>query len=132
MHFQWNLAAENALVSIKRILSTQPVLQFFDPALPSVIQADASPYGLGACLMEQGKPIAYASRSLSSSEVNCAQIEKKLLAIVFVCSKFHYYIYALHTKIQSDHKPLEAIFKKASASSITSTAAHAASPSKIL
>ena len=31
VHFQWNSAAENALTSIKRILSTQPVLQFFDP-----------------------------------------------------------------------------------------------------
>ena len=110
VHFQWNSAAENALTSIKRILSTQPVLQFFDPALPSVIQADASQHGLGACLMQQGKPIAYASRSLSSSEVNYAQIEKELLAIVFACSKFHYYIYGFHTKIQSDHKPLEAIF----------------------
>ena len=62
--------------------------------------------------MQQGKPIAYASRSLSSSEVNYAQIEKELLAIVFACSKFHYYIYGFHTKIQSNHKPLEAIFKK--------------------
>ena len=112
VHFQWNSAAENALTSIKRILSTHPVLQFFDPTLPSVIQADASQYGLGACLMQQGKPIAYASRSLSSSEVNYAQIEKELLAIVFACSKFHYYIYGFHTKIQSDHKPLETIFKK--------------------
>ena len=112
VHFQWNSAVENALTSIKRILSTQPVLEFFDPALPSVIQADASQHGLGACLMQQSKPIAYASRSLSSSEVNNAQIEKELLAIVFACSKFHYYIYGFHTKIQSDHKPLEEIFKK--------------------
>ena len=62
--------------------------------------------------MQQGKPIAYVSHSLSSSEVNYAQIEKELLAIVFVCSKFHYYIYRFHTKIQSGHKPLEAMFKK--------------------
>ena len=112
VHFQWNLAAENALTFIKNILSTQPVLQFFDPTIPSVIQADASQYGLGACLMQRGKPIAYASRSLSSSEVNYAQIEKELLAIVFACSKFHYYIYGFQTKVQSDHKPLEVIFTK--------------------
>ena len=111
-HFQWNSAAEDALTRVKNILSAQPVLQFFDPAVPSVIQADASQYGLGACLLQKGQPVAYASRTLSSCEVNYAQIEKELLAIVFACAKFHYYIYGFHTTIQSDHKPLEAIFKK--------------------
>ena len=111
-HFQWNSAAEDALTHIKDVLSTQPVLQFFDPAVPSVIQADASQYGLGACLLQKGKPVAYASRSLSSCEINYTQIEKELLAIVFACAKFQFYIYGFHTTVQSDHKPLEAIFKK--------------------
>ena len=62
--------------------------------------------------MQQGKPITYASCTLSSSEINYAQIEKELLAIVFACSKFHYYIYGFATKVQSVHKPLETIFKK--------------------
>ena len=77
-----------------------------------MIQADASQYGLGACLLQRGKPVAYASRSLSSNEINYAQIEKELLAIVFACAKFHYYIYGFKTTVHSDHKPLEAIFKK--------------------
>ena len=47
VHFQWSSATEDALTSTKNILSTQPVLQFFDPAVPSVIQADASQYDLG-------------------------------------------------------------------------------------
>ena len=38
VHFQWNSMAEDALTHIKNILSTQPVLQFFDPAVTSVIQ----------------------------------------------------------------------------------------------
>ena len=89
-----------------------PTLHYFDPTKVSTIQADASQPGLGACLFQRGKPIAYASRSLSLAEGNYAQIEKELLAIVFACSKFHQYIYRLHTKIQSDHKPLESIMLK--------------------
>ena len=46
------------------------------------------------------------------SECNYAQIEKKLLAIVFACTKFHQYIYGFLTMVQTDHKPLEVIFKK--------------------
>ena len=112
VHFEWTSPAENALNQIKDILSTEPVLHFFDPSRASVIQADASQHGLGACLFQNGKPIAYASRSLSTSERNYAQIEKELLAIVFACTKFHQYIYGFLTKVQTDHKPLEVIFKK--------------------
>ena len=112
VHFEWDHSAANALSQVKNILSTEPVLQFFNPSISSVIQADASQHGLGACLLQQGKPIAYASRSLSISERNYAQIEKELLAIVFSCTKFHQYIYGFHTKVQTDHKPLEVIFKK--------------------
>ena len=114
VHFEWDHSAANALSQIKNILSTEPVLKFFNPSITSVIQTDASQHGLDACLLQQGKPIAYASYtscSLSMSERNYAQIEKELLAIVFSCTKF-LYIYGFHTKVQTDHKPLEVIFKK--------------------
>ena len=80
--------------------------------LQSAAQADASEHGLGACLLQKGKPIAYASRSLNSAESNYAQIEKELLAIVFACQKFNHYIYGFPTNVQSDHKPLESIMNK--------------------
>ena len=112
VYFQWNTPAQTAIQQIKHILSSEPVLQFFNQAVSSVIQADASQHGLEACLLQQGKPVAYASRSLSSCECNYVQIEKELLAIVFACGKFHQYIYGFPTRVQTDHKPLEVIFKK--------------------
>ena len=39
-------------------------------------------HGLGACLTQDGHPVAYASMSLTPTEVQYAQIEKELLAIV--------------------------------------------------
>ena len=65
----------------------------------------ASKSGLGACLLQDGHPVAYASRSLSSAEVNYAQIEKELVAVVFGCEKFHCYVYGNHIDVDSDHKP---------------------------
>ena len=76
-HFQWNSAAEDALTHIKDALSTQPVLKFFDPDVPSVMQADASQYGLSACLLQKGKPVTHTSRSLSSCEINYTQIVER-------------------------------------------------------
>ena len=110
--FTWGPEQAKALTTIKEILSTAPVLSYFDSTVTSTIQADASQHGLGACLLQKGKPIAYASRSLSPAESNYAQIEKELLAIVFACQKFHQYIYGFPTKVQSDHKPLETIVQK--------------------
>ena len=72
VHFQWTTATQNALNQIKDILSTAPVLQYFGCAIVSVIQADATQHSLGACLMQHGKPVAYASRCLSTCKCNYA------------------------------------------------------------
>ena len=56
--------------------------------------------------------MAYASRAMSSSEINYAQIEKELLAIVYGCERFNMYPYGAEIEVLSDHKPLESIFKK--------------------
>ena len=112
VHFQWNSQHDAALSKIKHVLSTVPVLSYFDPSKASTIQADASNHGLGACLLQQGKLVAYALRSLTPTEAAYAQIEKELLAIVFACQKFHQFIYGFNTKVQTDHKPLETIFNK--------------------
>ena len=74
---------------------------------------DASSKGLGAVLLQDGHPIAYASRALSTTQQRYAQIEKEMLAVVFGCTKFHEYIYGVpNVKVESDHKPLETILKK--------------------
>ena len=89
------------------------MLAFFDVKQPVTIQADASQSGLGACLMQRGKPVAYASRAMTGAEQNYAQIEKEMLAICFVTSKFHQYVYGKSAvSVQTDHKPLETILKK--------------------
>lgn len=59
--------------------------------------------------MQEGRPIAFPSRTLSKSEVKYAQIEKELLAITFACDRFHFYLYAREFTVESDHKPLESL-----------------------
>ena len=57
--------------------------------------------------------MAYASRALTSTEQHNAHIEKENLAIVFALGKFHTFVYGRHVTVQTDHKPLISIFKKA-------------------
>ena len=68
--------------------------------------------GLGACLIQDGKPIAFASKSLTGAESHYANIERELLAIIFACIRFNTYLQGHRFTVQSDHKPLEMIHLK--------------------
>ena len=64
-------------------------------------------------MLQNGQPIAYAFRALTSAETRYAQIEKELLAIVFACEKFEPYVFGREmVHVETDHKPLEAIVHK--------------------
>ena len=67
---------------------------------------------MGAALLQNNKPVAYASRSLSEAETRYVQIEKELLVVVFSFQKFHQYVYGKEALVESDHKLLEMILKK--------------------
>ena len=82
----------------------------------SQVQADASQRGSGACLVQEGKPIAFASKSLTDTETRYANTERELLAIVFACQRFNTYVLGRQFTVESDHKPLEMIHQKSLAS----------------
>ena len=74
------------------------------------IQVNASQAGLGTALLQNGKPVAFASKALTDSRY--ANIEREMLAAVFGAERFHTYIYGQSFMIKSDHKPLESISQK--------------------
>ena len=94
----------------KTLLTT--TLAYFDHTKPVVIQTDGSEYGLGAALLQDGRPIAFASKTLTDVETQYANIECECLSVCFGLEKFHTYVYGCHITVQNDHKPLEMIQKK--------------------
>ena len=70
---------------------------------------DASAYGIGAVIsntLPEGtkKPITFVTRSLSSSELNYAQLQKEALSLTFGVKKFHQYLYGRKFQLITDHK----------------------------
>ena len=110
--FHWSNAQEKAFLQIKEILSKEPVLKFYDVTKPVTISCDASKSGLGAVICQDGKPVAFASRSMTDPETRYAQIEKELLAVLFALERFNQYVYGKDVTVESDHRPLEFIMKK--------------------
>ena len=43
-------------------------LKYYDRNKPVILQCDASKKGLGACILQEGRPIAFASKSLTDTE----------------------------------------------------------------
>ena len=101
-----------AFNTLKADISQPPVLRYFDPSKPVTLSVNASKSGLGAACLQDGYPVAYASRALMEAETRYAQIEKELLSATFSCRKFHDFIYGRQATIETDHKPLTAIVNK--------------------
>ena len=109
--WDWSDDCTKAFSKLKKELSSSSVLAHYDVSLPLKLSCDASAYGVGAVIAHimpdnTERPIAYASRTLSSSERNYAQIEKEALGIVFGVTKFHKFLYGRKFTLVTDHKPL--------------------------
>ena len=112
VEFVWNESHDEAFQKIKDILTDSPVLAYFNPKLDVTLQADASKYGLGVTLLQEGRPVSYASKTLTQTEIGYAQIEKEMLGILIGAKRFHEYIYGKCVTVESDAKQLLSIAKK--------------------
>ena len=80
---------------------------YFSTTEDVVLQVDASHTGLGAVLLQDGKPVAYALNALTPPEMQYANIKREVLAVMFGCLKYHDYLYGRRFICKSNHQPLE-------------------------
>ena len=106
----WLPQHTDAFEKIKDAVSQDCLLQFYVVSRPLFIECDASKKGLGCILLQPVsemnekdivnaskmndflsdlKPVAYASKSLSDTEIHYANIERKLLGVVFGVEHLH-------------------------------------------
>ena len=110
--WSWDSTHQDAFDAIKEELTKTPVLAYFNPKSEHIIQTDASLKGLGAVLLQDGRPVIYVSRTLTPAEEHYSNIERELLGVVFAMERLHNYVYGEPIRVQTDHKPLETIWKK--------------------
>ena len=116
IEFQFNEECKESFNTLKKALTTAPIIKAPNWTLPFEIMCDASNYAVGAALAQrEGKipyVIAYASRTLDSAQSNYTTTEKELLAIVFALDKFRPYLLGSKVVVYSDHAALKYLLTK--------------------
>ena len=105
----WNPTYQEAFNQIKKLVCKDTTLRYFDVWKPVTVQVDASKKGFGAAFLQEGHPVTFASKALTPTEQQYANIEHEMLACVFRAEQFHTYVFGHAFTIESDHKPLEQI-----------------------
>ena len=92
-----------AFEKLKEALTNDVVLAHPDMSKPLVIFTDASNYGVGAVLVQDGRPVWFASRSLNPLERKYDTREKEAIGIRFGLEKFKPYFYPNQVTVFNDH-----------------------------
>ena len=115
IQFQWTDAADAAFQSLKRLLTTAPVVAFpdFGPGAGEfILDTDASHRGVGGCLLQvdregRERVIAYGSKALTKAQRNYSTTKKELLAAVTFVTLFRHYLLGRRFKLRTDHSSLQ-------------------------
>ena len=108
VQWDWSPKCQEAFEKVKTLLTEAPVLKLPDPDKPFEVICDASIVGVGAVLMQEGRPVAYESRKLSPAEVRYTTTDQGLLAVVHALQTWRCYLEGAKGgfKIITDHNPL--------------------------
>ena len=110
--FNWGPEHQESFTMLKKELVRAPVLAYYNPQKETVLQTDASTKGLGTCLLQDEKPIYFASKALTEMQRGYVAIEVESLAVAWAVEKFHHFLYGCHFILETDQKPLEAILSR--------------------
>ena len=97
---------------MKKEIASAPILTYYNPKKQTTLQTGASIKGLGACLLQDTKPVYFASKALTNAQKGYVVIELESLAVALAMEKFHHFLYASHFLLETDQKLHEAILSK--------------------
>ena len=107
--WNWCPKSEKAFQELKTILTELPELAYPDFSLPYELHCDASEFALGAVLVQAGRPIAYASKTLNPAQRNYSVTEKECMAVQWSPQYFHCNVHGATLTVYTDYIALKSI-----------------------
>ncbi|XP_061345700.1 uncharacterized protein LOC133291454 [Gastrolobium bilobum] len=104
--FSWTPEADVSFQKLKVAMSTTPVLNLPDFSSSFVIESDASNSGVGAVLLQKGKPISFFSKKLGVKIAVASTYVRELYALTEVVKRWRHYLLGSHFVIRTDHQSL--------------------------
>lgn len=95
--------------TLKEKLTNAPVLALPDFTKPFVLEVDASGYGLGVVLMQEGRTLSYLSKAIGPKATALSTYDKEELAIIEAMKKWKHYFSVTSLVIRTDQESLKYI-----------------------
>ena len=107
VEFKWGEEQEKTFQFIKEKLTHAPLLALHNFGKTFEVECDASGLGIGAVLMQEGRPIAYISEKLSGVVLKYSTYDKELYALVRALETWQHYLWPKEFVIHTDHESLK-------------------------
>ena len=102
----WTPQHQEAFEEIKKVIAQETLLNYPDFNKPFDIHTDASKIQLGACISQNGKPVAFYSRKLNPAQTRYTTTERELLSIVETLKEFRTILLGQQIIVHTDHANL--------------------------
>ena len=103
--------AVEAFESLKKTIE-DAVVTAIDETIPFEVETDASEVAIATTLNQNGKPVAFFSRTLQGSELKHASIEKEAQAIIEAVRHWRHFLTGRHFTLKTDQKSVSYMFDK--------------------
>ena len=110
--FNWGPEHQSSFTQMKQEIVSAPILAYYNPKKQTVLQTDASIKCLGACLLQEEKPVYFATKTLTDVQQGYVVIEIESLAVAWAMGEVYHFLYANHIILETNQKPLEVTLSK--------------------